>query len=327
MKRNRFFTISAVAVILSVLAVTMLATPALAAPVIVLSPESGSAGTTVTINGANFISYAGDRVHVYFGGIQIAGSPLTVPANGDFSINFQVPDNIAPGRSYITVRDKDGNQIGDSMPFFVPKPDVRLNVVGGVVGTSVTLSGVGFHAGDTINFYYSNGTATELGTVVATPVGECTYIFAIPDSTGGGHTVAAKDLAGNRAEVVFTVIPSIILDPISGAIGDKITVTGAGFGYNSHVVIDFGEEQVAVDKTDENGSFKATFSVPDTKLQTYSVQAKDTEGNVVDEAFTITAGAVSFVFPQWGIYVAIAFGGLVLFFFGFWLGRRYSYTY
>jgi len=326
-KRNRFFAISAVAVILSVLAVTMLATPALAAPVIVLSPEAGSAGTTVTVNGTNFMSYAGDKVHVYFGGIQIAGSPLAVPANGDFSINFQVPDNIVPGRTYVTVRDKDGNQIGDSVPFFVPKPDVRLNVVGGVVGTTVTLTGAGFHAGDTMKFYYSNGTKTEMGTVVATPVGECTYIFTVPDSTGGGHAITAEDLAGNRAEAVFTVIPSIILDPIAGAIGDKVTVSGTGFGYGSHVVIDFGDRQVATDKTDKDGSFKATFSVPDVKLQTYSVEAKDAEGNVADEAFTIVAGAVSFVFPQWGIYVLIAFAGLILFFFGFWLGRKYSYTY
>jgi hypothetical protein len=51
---NRFSAILAVTVILSVLAVGIPATPALAAPTITLSPTWGTAGTTVTITGENY---------------------------------------------------------------------------------------------------------------------------------------------------------------------------------------------------------------------------------------------------------------------------------
>lgn len=327
MKYDRFFRILAITLILSLLAVAMPATPALAAPVITLSPTSGSAGTTVTVSGTNFESYAGDEVHIYFDGEEIANSPVTAPSTGNFSVHFTVPDNTTPGTHHVTVTDKDGNQLGESAPFVVPKPDIRLDMEGGVVGTTVTIAGTGFHAVETVTFYYSNRTITELGTVAATPVGECTYSFTIPDSTAGEHTIAAEDLAGNQAGAIFSVIPSIILNPVSGAIGDKVTVTGTGFGCKSHVDIDFGDKQVATGKTDENGSFEITFDVPEMKLQAHNVEAKDGGGNTADAAFTITAGAVGFSFPQWAIYALIGVGGLVLFFFGFWLGRKYAYTY
>ena len=327
MKCNRFFPILAIALILPLLALTMLATPALAAPTITLSPLSGAAGTTVTVSGKNFQSYASDKVHIYFDGEEIANSPIAVLSNGEFKVSFTVPDTTTPGAAYVTVRDKDGHQLGESASFIVPKTGIKLNIGGGVVGTTVTVAGTGFHAGGTVTFYYADRTTTELGTAVATPTGECTYSFNIPDSTAGAHVITAKDITDSQAEAVFSVIPSIVLSPVSGAINDKVTVTGTGFGYKSQVVIDFGNQPVATSKTGDNGSFETTFKVPGVKLQAYNVEAKDGEGNMAEAAFTIAGGTVPFIFPQWGIYAIMGVGGLVLFFFGFWLGRKYAYTY
>lgn len=327
MKYNRFFPILAIALILPLLALTMLATPALAAPTITLSPVSGAAGTSVTVSGNNFQSYASDKVHIYFDGEEIANSPIAVLSNGEFKVSFTVPDTTTPGAAYVTVRDKDGHQLGESASFVVPKTGIKLNIEGGVVGTTVTVAGTGFHAGGTVTFYYADRTTTELGAAVATPTGECTYSFNIPDSTAGAHIITAKDLTDSQAEAVFSVIPSIVLSPVSGAINDKVTVTGTGFGYKSQVVIDFGNQPVATGKTGDNGSFETTFKVPGVKLQAYNVEAKDGEGNMAEAAFTIAGGTVPFIFPQWGIYAIMGVGGLVLFFFGFWLGRKYAYTY
>jgi len=326
-KYNRFFSILAIALILPLLALTMLATPALAAPTITLSPLSGSTGTSVTVSGKNFESYAGDMVHIYFDGKEIANSPIAVLSNGEFKVSFTVPDTTMPGTAYATVRDKDGQQLGESASFVVPKTGIKLNIEGGVVGTTVTVAGTGFHAGATVTFRYTDRTTTELGTAVATPIGECTYSFNIPDSTAGAHVIAAKDITDSQAEAVFSVIPSIVLSSISGAVGDKVTVTGTGFGYKSQVGIDFGNQPVATGKTGDNGSFETTFKVPGVKLQSYSVEAKDGEGNMANASFTIAGGTVPFIFPQWGIYALMGVAGLVLFFFGFWLGRKYAYTY
>lgn len=326
MRFNRFLAISATTVILLILAITISTTPALAAPTITLSPSSGTAGTQVTVTGTNFDSYKTDQIHIYFASTEVAGSPLT-PTGGTFTLTFQVPDSATPGTALVTVRDKNSNQLSKA-EFVVPKPSIILDKGGGVVGTKVTVSGRGFRASQMVTFTYSNHTEIKLPSgAQASDIGECTYSFNIPESTGKEHKVIASDLAGNNAEAIFTVIPSIVLKPVSGAIGDTVTVTGTGFGYNSRVTIDFKQKQVTTAKTGTNGSLEATFKVPNMELQTYNVDVTDVEGNTATAAFTINAGEASFVFPQWGIYALMGLGGVVLFFFGVWLGRKYTITY
>jgi len=93
----------------------------------------------------------------------------------------------------------------------------------------VTVDGKGFYANKMVTFYYYyNGDSEKLGTEVATPTGECSYSFAIPNSTAGKHKITAKDAQGNSAKAEFEVIPSTTLNPTSGAVGDILTVNGSG---------------------------------------------------------------------------------------------------
>jgi len=324
---KRFFAVLATAVILSVITVTILSTPALAAPTITLSPTSGTAGTQITVTGENFSSYAGDKVHIYFGSLEVDGSPITVKGNGQFTHSFQVPDSAMPGRAYVTVKDANGNQLGGSTEFVVPQPSITLDQGGGVVGTTVTISGTGFRASQEVTFTYSNHTDIELGSTPATPTGECAHVFTVPESTGQEHRVIAMDPAGNIAETFFSVIPSIVLDPVAGAIGEAVNVSGTGFGHNSRITIDFGDKAVATDNSSSDGNLEATFEVPDMPLQTYEVCITDVEGNTASVMFTIDAGESSFIFPQWGIYALMGIAGLGLFILGIWVGRKYAYSY
>jgi hypothetical protein len=323
---RRYFAMAAITVILLMLAVTILSTPLLAAPTIALSPASGTVGTTVTVRGENFASFANDQLHIFFGNTEVAGSPIKVPGNGKFTHDFPVPDSAMPGTALVSVRDQSGNQLAKA-EFVVPQPHVSLDKGGGVVGTTITLNGSGFRAGETVNFTFSPHPEIDLGSVTATPVGECSYVFTIPVSTGKEHKVIATDKAGNTAQATLSVIPTITLDPISGAIGDEVNATGSGFGYKSRFSIDFEGKSVKTDKTDENGSFNVSFKVPDLELQTYNVTISDAESNTAVIAFTINAGEASFVFPQWGIYALIGLGGVLLFILGIWIGRRFAYSY
>ena len=254
MRLNRFLAVLAITVILSVVAVAVLPTPVLAAPTISLSPTSGTVGTQVEITGENFASYAGDKVHIFFGNTEIDGSPLTIPGNGDFQLNFQIPDSAMPGRAYVTVRDANGNQLGESAEFVVPEPTVLLDRAGGVIGTTVTISGTGFRANQDVIFTYENHSVIELGSAEANPTGECTHVFTVPESTGKEHSVIGIDEAGNTAEAIFNVIPSVVLDPVAGAIDDTVDVTGTGFGYKSRVTIDFDRQAVATTTADSDGN-------------------------------------------------------------------------
>ena len=326
MRFKRFFAMAATTVILLMLAVALLATPAFAAPNITLSPTSGTVGTTVTATGENFTSFAGDQLHIFFGNTEVGGSPIAVPGNGQFTLDFQVPDSAMPGTALVTVRDESGNQLARA-DFVVPKPSITLDKGGGVVGTTVTINGTGFRAGQTVTFTFSPYPEIDLGSVPATPVGECSYVFNIPESTGKEHKVTAADPAGNTAQTTLSVIPTIVLDPVSGAIGESVKATGTGFGYKSRFSIDFDGNQVKTDNADTNGSFNVSFKVPDMALQTYNVTISDTEGNSAVIAFTINAGEASFVFPQWGIYTLMGIGGLGLFLLGIWIGRKFAYSY
>jgi len=287
MRHNKILRMLSLALVLSLLMVAIPATPALAAPIITLSPTSGAIGTKVTVSGTNFDSYKGDTISMSFGDLEIAS--LTVPETGRFSVNFSIPSNAKPGRVWITItiKGQPDYKLAES-PFIIPKTEIKLNVKEGAVGTQVTGNGKGFYVNKTVTFYYYyNRDRQKLGTEVAGPTGECSYSFAIPVSTAGKHEIKAEDTKGNSAEAEFEVIPSTTLNPLSGATGDILTVSGSGFGYKSVVTIYFKTAEVAYTKTDKWGSFEVIFNVPVMKPSTYEVKVEDEDGNTDKVEFTI----------------------------------------
>ena len=95
MKHRTFIVLTTVAV-LSLVAVIP-AQPALAAPVISLSPDLGAAGTRVEISGTNFNSYVGDSLSIFCGDREITNSPVEISSSGQFQTSFDVPDDVVPG--------------------------------------------------------------------------------------------------------------------------------------------------------------------------------------------------------------------------------------
>ena len=284
MRHNKILRMLSLALVLSLLMVAIPATPALAAPVITLSPTSGAMGTKVTVTGTNFDSYKGDTISMSFDDLEIAS--LTVPATGNFSINFSIPSNAKPGRAKIIIKSQ--RYILAESQFIIPETEIKLNVKEGAVGTAVTGNGKGFHANKTVTlYYYYNRDRQKLGTEVAGPTGECSYSFTIPVSTAGKHEIKAEDTKDNSAEAEFEVIPSTTLKPPSGAVGDVLTISGSGFDSKSVVTIYFKTAEVAYAKTDKWGSFEGIFNVPVMKPSTYEVKVEDEDGNTDKMEFTI----------------------------------------
>ena len=289
-KQSKILRFIAVAVILSLLAITIPATPALAQPAITLSPTSGSIGTEVTITAANFESFKNTEVSIFFNGVEIDNSPLLVSDTGLFTTYFLVPEDAMPGIAQVMVRTILGGEVVAS--FTILGAEVELSPDDGPVGTMITIDGIGFYAGGLVTFfYYDNGTQVELDTKTADPRGESSYSFAIPESTAGNHRVMAQDAWGNWADANFRVIPSVTIEPVSGSIGDEVIVTGTGFGNQSRVTIYFNDDRVATSKTDKYGSLEVAFAVPVMEAGTYNVEVEDRDGNKDKAEFTIAAGA------------------------------------
>ena len=286
-KHSKIIGIIAFAVILSLLGVTIPATPALAQPTVTLSPTSGSIGTRVTITATNFESFKNTEVSIFFNGVEIDNSPVIVPSDGRFTANFDVPEDATLGTAQVVVKTVLGGEVNVSFTVLGAKIELLPNE--GHVGTMVTIEGSGFYAEKRVTFYY-DGTKTELGSKNASAIGECSIGFAVPESIAGDHQVVAQDTGGGWAEFNFRVIPSITIEPASGAIGDEVTISGTGFGNQSQVTIYLDDEQVATSKTDRYGNLELTFAASITETGTYEVEVKDKDGNRDKAELTLTAG-------------------------------------
>lgn len=306
--------ILAVAIALSLLLTFMPASPVLAAPQLSLSPISGARGTKVIVTGTNFASYIGDVIHVLFGGVEIADSPLAVPENGTFEATFDVPRNVAPGIAYVTVSDTNGSLLVRSNPFTIVGPNIRIDPKVGTVSTKVTVYGKGLYASSKATFYYySNAARVKIGVDVTSPIGEVTYSFAIPDSTSGSHRVVVRDADDNETEAYFDVISAITLKPASAPIGAEVTVSGTGFGYKSNVTIHLGDTKVATEITDEQGNFEATFNVLAIKPGTYDLEVWDKDDNSGEAKFIIiaTTAALTPIIGHVGTEVTVSGAGYI----------------
>jgi hypothetical protein len=279
-------------IVLPLLAVFLLGTPAKAAPVITITPTSGAIGTKVMIEGTIFDSYKGDNIYMFFDSTEIEDSPLTVPETGTFVTEFNIPGDATPGTHWIEARSetKSTSMLAKSF-FIVEEAEIKLDVADGPVGTEVTISGRGFYAGRTVTCYYYNMIGEKLGTKAASPIGEFDFSFTVPHSTAGEHKITATNVEGNLAKTEFVVIPSITLNLASAGPGELLTIRGTGFGYRSEVDIDFGTHPVAQARTDEYGNFEVEFNIPEVKPDTYDVKALDEHGNVDKAKFITTAGA------------------------------------
>jgi len=291
MKCGKILRSLGIAIFLSLVMVVIPAKPALAAPVLSLSPTSGAAGTRVTVTGTNFGSYVGDSLGIFFNNVEITDSPKTVPSTGSFEAHFDIPDNVKPGTAWVTVRGPLTSVLARS-PFTIPATEINLDVKAGAVGSTVRITGSGFYANKIIAFYYHrNGVKEKIGIATATPVGECTFDFVIPESTVGKKKISAEDAQGNSAEAELEVIPSATLNPTSGTVGDIVSMTGTGFSHGSEVIVYFKTSKVAYADTDQYGSFKATFKVPVMNAGSYTVRVQDEDGNVDRSEFIVAADA------------------------------------
>jgi hypothetical protein len=267
------------------------AQPALAAPAIQLTPASGAVGTMVTLTGTNFESYKGDSLFIFFGGVQIITSPVTVPDNGQLETSFEVPLNTPPGLVMVSVIGPLGSTLTNAS-FMVEAPEIWPDADSGIVGASVTITARGFYVDRIVAFYYNhNGVTTLLGTAVADTTGECNYTFVVPPGYAGEHQVTATNEIGNLASTTFEVVPQAAVNPTQGTIGDIIAVSGTGFAAGEEVSIYLKSIPVAFANTDAFGNFEGVFKVPTMSNDSYAMRIEDSSRNRVLMQFPIIAGA------------------------------------
>jgi len=149
----------------------------------------------------------------------------------------------------------------------------------GPVGTSVTLIGGGFEAGEEVTIYFHDK-QTFIERVYADSIGAFSTSFIIDEYPAGKHKIWAHGASGVWIYAYFTIEPEINLRKSSGYVDDEISIDGTGFAAEKTATIYFDDAEVGTAETDQNGSFTdASFIVPESYKGSHTVKVIDGEGN------------------------------------------------
>ena len=117
----------------------------------------------------------------------------------------------------------------------------------------------------------------------------------------GEHQIKAIDEHDNQSSANFTTIPGISLDYDTGFVGDAIIISGTGFAAGSSVsnmvTFTIGTVPLVMNEgnifTDINGSFTASFNIPETIKGIHVITAIDAFGNTDNSAITVESSISS----------------------------------
>ena len=214
-------------------------------PDIIISPQSGYAGTSVTISGTGFARR--ELVDVYYNSTTPVINGFLTDTRGSFYTTFTVPEiaGLTAGAYAIEAEDEDFNVATTMFTLNIeqepeptetqpeptetqPEPEptdtsaeIKVNSNGDTVGSIIILSGGGFTPNSEVIVKYDD-------TIVITATSDANGLivtdgFFVPASKGGDHTITASD--GIRTGTAIFTVESEAPDippPLSPAMGAKI---------------------------------------------------------------------------------------------------------
>lgn len=282
---KRVLRIFSAACILGLLAAAIPFTPVMAATgTIYASASFGTAGSTVTVSGVGFTTST--QAIVYFDGVaQNAGGV----SGGAFSILLVIPASATVGTGHVISATVDGfsDTVANTIPFTVTITTAyTLSAASGYVGDAVTVTGSGFTPG-VVSFYW-DGAGTSFASLTASSAGALSGTITIPAAIRGTHSISTPGVTAKS----FLVNSKIVLVPISGSVGDTVSVTGSGFAASSPVTISVDGQTITATSplsiiTTATGGFPScSFSMPSAASGPRTVRATDSGGNA-EATFTV----------------------------------------
>jgi hypothetical protein len=214
-----------------------------------------------------------------------------------FGASQNPPPNTINLNSYSTVSTLDFTQITYSN---VQPTGISLTPSSGLTGSTVTVNGLGFGAGNTTNIYYDGNQVahvTHSGT-------SFTQTFLVPISSNGAHVVRATDTTGsppNNATATFTVTgkgtASISINPSSGTSYTSILISGQKFNANSTLDFFFNGNALntfpAHPSTNSLGVFSnVQMNIPASFIGYNSVEACDASNSCAFAFFKLTGANI-----------------------------------
>jgi hypothetical protein len=314
-------------------------------PEMTLSATAGAIASQITASGTGFgknkditITFGDDEVAI------IDGDDNT-NACGSFEAIFTVPE-LEPDIYDVVVEDDDGNEVSAE---FAITTDLLVNplytaISPGYVGAQVEISGVGFKPNSTITITYTS--EPVVFTTESQADGSFSYILTIPPSEAGAHTITATDgIIPTPQQVTFymeSTPPPIPQpkQPMDEKLGGQfewyaVTDLSLPLTYDLQIATDANFIDIVVERTGlavteytltEEEELEST---GEDEPYYWRVRAVDAASNVGSwsSPSSFTIGFSFSGLPGWLLWTLIGIGAVVLFFLGFWLGRRTGYDY
>jgi hypothetical protein len=314
---------------------------------ITIDPEEGAVDDRVTVSGTGF-AYREDFT-ITFDGIDVGGD--TTGSSGSFETQVNVPE-LGAGEYEVEAEDDDGNSASATFTISTEvsvSPTTSANSPGHV-GMDLTISGTGFKPDYDITITYASTPVTFHTTSLSD--GSFSYTFEVPPSQAGGHTITATDgVSSMSVTFVMESTPPATPPPllpymdgkadsqahfeweavtadIDGTSEQSLPITydlqvATNENFTSPLVNKTGITTSEYTLTEEEALEKTSKETP---YYYWRLRAVDAASNASQwtGAGTFTLG-FSFSFPGlsgWLLYVLIGVGALVLFFVGFFVGRR-----
>jgi hypothetical protein len=154
---------------------------------------------------------------------------------------------------------------------------ITLDSFSGTPGSSITTSGGGWTAGDTLDIYFNTVSGTSAGATTIKSDGSFSLPVTIPAATAPGPLpVIAIDTATHGQEsnsyYVNPLSPSITITAPSHAPYASVSVSGSGFAPNE--TVDLGlAGATATALANASGSFTGTITIPVTTVGLYHLSA------------------------------------------------------
>ncbi len=170
---------------------------------------------------------------------------------------------------------------------------ISLSPQKGTIGSQAAITGNGF-IGKLATIYWDDKKLIQ--NVPVSKTGQIDFTFEIPSSTKGNHSVKVTDdsnWANINATAVFSIMPSIALEPPWGKSTNRVTVFGYGFASGETGISttwDGKQLSKASTSADKNGAWYSTFDVPYVAKGEYTIGARgDTTApnEVTDVTFTV----------------------------------------
>jgi len=259
-------------------------------PGLIVDPEEGPVGTTVTVEGRGFAEDEEDIELRYYinGDYEVIEDDITANEYGSWETSFQIPPS-TKGSHRIDARGDESRLSEVEDATFEVTPGISIDESSGSVGDNITMTGSGFAVDERDIKILFDGEAVVTD-IRADDTGYWEESFEVPEMPTGEYSVTADGERTQKEdinELSFEIEPGIVLSPDEGHVGMNLTAAGRGFAANEDVDIMYEGSQVETAETNDKGSFDASFLVPESKYGARQVKAEDAAENEATAIFTM----------------------------------------